>query len=117
MKKLHKGRRKGTPNKRTLILADELKRKKLDPIKGLLSSLQDLHDIKAVHVSDKISVAKAKANIFLDLLQYLYPKRKAVEIQRDSGIIPSMIQIKWADENDSPDAPADATSEADQSVN
>lgn len=59
------GRTKGTPNKKTLVLLDELG--DFNPVKELknLFKITDDEDIKL--------------KICLDLMKYIYPQRKAVE--------------------------------------
>lgn len=80
-KKKYGGRKKGTPNKRTLILADALEKKNLDPIAGLHDCLQELEEMVVYEDGAKISLVKAKADIYMELLQYLYPKRKAIQVE------------------------------------
>lgn len=73
------GRIPGTPNRRTLILADDLHLVGLDPIHGLVEDLKELNSIVPDDASDSISIVVAKAKIHLELMSYLYPKRKAIE--------------------------------------
>jgi hypothetical protein len=72
------GRKAGTANKKTLLLKDLLEDKGLDPIQGLIDSLADLDDIRCHEACDEINVAKAKASIYIELLSYIFPKRKSV---------------------------------------
>ena len=59
------GRKKGTPNKRTLNFIDNLN--DYDPLKSLLKIVQD--DNTPLDTRIKIN---------LDLLPYIYPKRKSI---------------------------------------
>lgn len=60
------GRKKGTPNKKTLILSESLEALKLD-IPARLNELLP-----------KLSYEK-QADVLLELLGYIYPKRKPLE--------------------------------------
>jgi hypothetical protein len=73
------GRKAGTPNKSTLILQQILEEKGLDPIQGIIDSLRELDSIVSYEPADHISIALGKAKIHLELLSYLFPKRKAIE--------------------------------------
>jgi len=68
------GRAKGTPNKRTLILND------------ILMNLG--HDVpqKLVALMPKLSPDK-QADVYLKLMEFLYPKRKAIDVavEKSSG--------------------------------
>lgn len=94
------GRKKGTPNKRTMMLQDLLDKNDLDPIRGIIESLQDLDGISAFSNSEKITIAKEKASIYLELLQYLYPKRKAIELGEETrDLINEVYDLSHADED------------------
>lgn len=60
------GRKAGTPNRATLQLHNELKRNGVDVVAELSKTLGELS-------TDR------RASILLELVSYLYPKRKAVE--------------------------------------
>lgn len=113
------GRKKGTPNKKTLLLQEVLEEEGLDPIRGLVDALADLDGVVAETNSEIIKLADAKAKIYLSILDYIYPKRKAIEHSTLELVKqPTSIQIQWADEiHDSPDASPNRTPETDQSVN
>lgn len=65
------GRKKGTPNKKTLAVAEAFAAAKLDPVRMLANALKKApYDIKV-----KAALA---------LMEFIYPKRKAVEITDDS---------------------------------
>lgn len=64
------GRKAGTPNKRTVALAERLEALNCDPVGELVSLAMDSATEPAL-----------KARCFLDLLAYLHPKRKAVEVR------------------------------------
>jgi hypothetical protein len=94
------GRKKGTPNKRTLVLEEILEENDASPVQGLLDCLTELEGITAYETEHKISLVKAKADIYSDLMQYLYPKRKAIDIQRNpDDKKPKVITIMWGDED------------------
>lgn len=73
------GRKAGTPNKTTVLLQQLLDEKGLDPIQGIVDALKDLDTIVSYEPADLITIALGKAKIHLDLLSYLFPKRKAIE--------------------------------------
>jgi len=60
------GRRKGTPNRRTLDFQSSLNEQGID----LVAEIRNLLPVLS---------PDQKASVILDLLAYLYPKRKAVE--------------------------------------
>lgn len=63
------GRKKGTPNKRTVEITERLKDE------DILGSL-----IEIAKTTDEESI---KVKIYLDLLRYCYPQRKAIEFTQD----------------------------------
>lgn len=68
------GREAGTPNKRTADLMERLEGLGCDPLEGL------------ARIADDPSTDTAlRARVYADLLQYLYPKRKAVELSGADG--------------------------------
>ncbi len=79
------GRQKGTPNKKTLALVEILEAKKIDPVSGLSTLLPILEPEK-------------QADVYLKLMEYLYPKRKAIEMSLDEqtqeAFKPSFEQMK-----------------------
>jgi hypothetical protein len=78
------GRGKGTPNKRTLAVAEVLGELGLDPIKQMGQIAMD----ERIEVSIRVQVLK-------ELCQYIVPKRKAVEVTGDKGG-PLVLKINWA---------------------
>lgn len=66
------GRQKGTPNKDTLNLAQFLEKKNFSPIEEIIKRMPRLADVEAIKVC-------------LELLQYIYPKRKALEVSDPGG--------------------------------
>jgi len=113
------GRKKGTPNKKTLILQEHLDTLDLDPILGLRDCLKELERIDTFEPDQEISLVNAKSKIYMELLQYIYPKRKAIEVQGtlDTRNKTQVIEIQWADQDDSQNETADAAAKADQPVN
>src|SRR4051794_5689188 len=63
------GRAKGTPNKLTCEAAAVLAQYGVDPIKGMLSIC-----------ADPECSLELKAKMYSELAQYVYPKRKSVEL-------------------------------------
>lgn len=68
------GRRKGTPNKASLKLLDQLLEKNINPVEEILK-LMDLVD------------ANKKMDAWLKLLSYCYPTLKAIEVQGEGGTV------------------------------
>lgn len=62
------GRRPGTPNKRSGVISERFEELGLDPLEGLIDIARD----------PKTDV-ELRARILLDLIGYLYPKRKALD--------------------------------------
>ena len=75
------GRAPGTPNKRTTELIERLVELECDPVEGL-----------ARIAADPNTDAVLRARVYADLLPYLYPKRKAVEL---TGADNAPMQISW----------------------
>ena len=71
--KKYGGRKKGTPNKKTLDVVEKLKSLNCDPIEGLARIALD---------SEEESL-RLQAN--KELAQYIAPKRKAVEVTGSEG--------------------------------
>jgi hypothetical protein len=61
------GRKRGTPNKKTLGLQESLEAHGLNLIGQLVNLLPDLHIDK-------------QADVLLELMAYVYPRRKSVEV-------------------------------------
>lgn len=74
------GRKKGTVNKRT---ADITERLEGEDIVGSLLNIAKTTDDEVL-----------RASIYKDLMQYVYPKRKAVEMAADMNINTKSIQIE-----------------------
>ena len=62
------GRRAGTPNKRTQELSERLEELGCDPVDGLARIAQD-----------ESASLELRARCYSDLMQYVYPRRRAVE--------------------------------------
>ena len=63
------GRIAGTPNKRTQDLQDRLEALGVDPLEGL-----------AQIAKDDTAPLELRAKVQMDLMSYLYPRRKALEV-------------------------------------
>jgi hypothetical protein len=68
----HAGRKAGTPNKKTNSLFERLESYGVEPIKEIVNLLPELNP-------------KERADVFRDLLAYIYPRRKAVELAIEDG--------------------------------
>ena len=77
------GRQKGTPNKRTLDVADRLKTLGCDPIEGM-----------ALIAMDESNTPELRGKMFSELAQYIAPKRKAVEHSTDPDA-PMKLEVAW----------------------
>lgn len=67
------GRKKGTPNKKTLGLEEALELHDLDIIATLAETLPQL-------------APSERAGVLISMMGYLYPKRKAVELSADNTV-------------------------------
>lgn len=65
------GRKKGTPNRKTMLLRDTFENLGFDVPGRLYSLLSELSP-------------REQAEILLKLMEYLYPKRKAIELPHDN---------------------------------
>lgn len=75
------GRKKGTPNKKTRMLEEILRAKKVDPVEGLIELLNSKcvckecdADLAYLNLS-----LRDKANIYMDFMRFLYPQRKSID--------------------------------------
>lgn len=63
------GRQPGTPNKRTQELQDRLEALGVDPVEGL-----------AAIAADVSASLELRARVQMELMAYVYPKRRALEV-------------------------------------
>ena len=77
------GRTAGTPNKRTVELVERLAELACDPVEGLVRI-----------ANDPATDAALRARVYADLLPYLYPKRKSVEVSGQDAA-PLRAEISW----------------------
>lgn len=75
------GRQPGTPNKRTTELAARLAELGLDPLEGLAKIAQD-----------PATEPGLRAKVLSDLMPYLYPRRKAVELAAEGS---GELKVSW----------------------
>jgi hypothetical protein len=68
------GRKKGTPNKATLTVAEKLEALGCDPIEGM-----------ARIAMDEKNSPETRGRYYSELAQYLYPKRKPVDLSSDQS--------------------------------
>jgi len=83
------GRAKGTPNRRTLEVALRLENIGCDPIEGMVKLAMDTN-----------CSPELRGKMFSELAQYLYPKRRATELNIDdqnSGAL----QVTWISQSQS----------------
>ena len=64
------GRRAGTPNRKTAEVAERLAALGCDPLTGL-----------AAIAMDEANSPELRARVYSELAQYLFPKRRAIEVQ------------------------------------
>ena len=63
------GRRAGTPNKKSTVVSERFEELGLDPVK----------ELTAIALSPEVDV-ELRARVLMDLMGYLYPKRKALDV-------------------------------------
>jgi hypothetical protein len=68
------GRQKGTPNKKTMAVAERLDALGCDPIEGM-----------AKIAMDENQPMQLRATMYRELAQYVAPKRKSVEVTGEDG--------------------------------
>jgi len=102
--KYGKGKPKGALSKRTLLLQEVFKDMGLDVPKRLhacIAEMQKLYD-EAKKVETKAMILSNMTNTYLEVMQYLYPKRRAIEIENTQVFEQSMtFNLRWQDEDDS----------------
>ena len=68
------GRQKGTPNKKTAEIRELLLSLKCDPVSGM-----------ARIAMNKKNPPELRGRMYSELAQYMWPKRKAIEVSGDDG--------------------------------
>lgn len=81
------GRVAGTPNKRTAELMERLEALGCDPLEGLVAIARD-----------PSTDAALRARVYAELMPYLYPKRKAVEMEFTGGSLLDVLQAMRGDD-------------------
>jgi hypothetical protein len=74
------GRPKGALNKRTVDVIDKLAALRCDPITGM-----------ARIAMDKKNAIELRAKMFIELAQYVAPKRKALEHSADGAMLEALL--------------------------
>ncbi len=74
------GRKKGTPNKATRTIAEKLEALGCDPIEGM-----------ARIAMDEKNSPETRGRYYSELAQYLYPKRKSVDVSTDQSTVTNVI--------------------------
>jgi len=88
------GRTKGTPNKKTQIIQQQMEDLGFDPIESMI-------EISRLAMANKdYSLA---GQIAKELAQYIYPKRKAVEHVTEQDLEPMQVTIRYVDADDNPE--------------
>jgi hypothetical protein len=96
-RKKYGGRKKGTPNKKTLMLKEILEGLKFDPV----TKMTEVYAIALERALDGYDGDVDMRNTYLsisqkccaDLLPYIYPRRKAVEISADEKMGRSLVDM------------------------
>ena len=68
------GRKAGTPNRRTVDVENRLASLGCDPLEGM-----------AMLAMDPNASPELRGRMYSELAQYLYPKRRAMEVKADEG--------------------------------
>lgn len=71
---MHKGRQKGTPNKRTQTLMGQLASLEFDVVKELVENLRQ----PEMDVNER-------ARVIVKMWDFIYPKRKAIDLGNDDS--------------------------------
>jgi hypothetical protein len=74
------GRQKGTPNKATLTAAEKIEALGCDPLAGMAG----------LAMNEK-NPPELRARLFIELAQYIYPKRKAVDTAVEKASVTNFI--------------------------
>lgn len=90
------GSRRGRPNKRSLLLEAELLRLGINLPEEIAKLLKEPANFHSLTSRDKL-------NAYLELLQYVYPKRKALEVDMPGNEAPKVFILKWADDDTADD--------------
>lgn len=76
------GRQKGTPNKSTLSLIERCQKLNCDPFDVLVNITKG--DWAALGYKTDVISFESRLTAAKELMQYLYPKRKAIELTRET---------------------------------
>lgn len=100
------GRKKGTPNTGTIRFIEAIEAQGVNLPRAIINTVEQLEKIEKeefLDVDKKLKIIQLKSYIYLSLLDYVYPKRKAIEEKApvDSS---REYQIDWADEAPARDA-------------
>lgn len=98
------GRKKGTVNKRTLILQEVLEKLQMNVPEKIAETLTQVEDAltRCMDAEELILGLRLKADIYLNLMQYIYPRLKSIETTdtTQKSNEPIHVNVNWADEND-----------------
>lgn len=75
------GRKKGTVNKKTQLAIDILTAADFEPLQYAIEQLELMED------------PKERADIALKIADYIYPKRRAVDVSSDDGTLLSITDV------------------------
>ena len=79
------GRKKGTPNKNSLTFVDELNQRNFKPLAELIDMYQ------------RTEKEEIQVDILKTMLKYIYPQRKAIELQNSDSDYEIIINRKAVD--------------------
>lgn len=80
------GRKKGALNKTTAQLIEKLDGLGIDLPKRIYKCVESLEELeKTGDPMFRLQLIRAESDIYLELMQYVYPKRKAVELTDPNG--------------------------------
>lgn len=98
------GRKKGVVNKRTLILQEVLENLQMNVPEKIAETLTQVENALTQCYSGEelIMGLRLKADIYLNLMQYIYPRLKSIETKDTTpqSNEPLQVNLNWADEND-----------------
>lgn len=103
------GRKKGTPNKRTLDLAEKFEQSNFCPVASIMALIEEQYRFRDEYLNESTSTNRIKkisrlmmtsdelVKALSDTLPYLYPKRKAVELKNEKQEVVPVFNIQLRD--------------------
>lgn len=106
------GRPKGSLNKKTKLLKEIFDDLGVDVPTRLEETIREIDSLledPMLSSADRLNIYKTKAYIYMDIMQYLYPKRKAIDMNLSGGWTENMtFNLRWEDEEKSAPAALEA---------